>query len=184
MSSSTRAESASAANFYSPQNVAFYASEPYAPLDKGTKEIRLVTILPASDDDFLRCELLPAQPLAVIKHQYHALSYCAGDPKQTTPIVIDGLQFNAFVSLGSALHQLRRAAGAEQQLLWVDQICINQRNPMEKAHQVGFMRDIYKNAERVIVWLGDQRYGDLSLQWLQAQADDIKTGLYAVGLAW
>lgn len=38
--------------------------------------------------------------------------------------------------------------------LWVDAICINQRNPEERTQQVARMAAIYKSASRVIVWLG------------------------------
>lgn len=40
-------------------------------------------------------------------------------------------------------------------LLWVDAICIDQRRVMERNHQVPLMRDIYSQATRVLVWLGD-----------------------------
>ena len=156
MSPSTRAGSASAANFYSPHNASFHASQPYSSLQKGVKEIRLIRILSDNDEDLLRCELLPAQNIEDIKYRYLALSYCAGDPTQTAAMVVNGLRFNTFASLVPALCQLRRAVGIEQQLLWVDQICIDQSNSMERAHQVGFMKDIYENAERAMVWLGDQ----------------------------
>jgi hypothetical protein len=38
--------------------------------------------------------------------------------------------------------------------MWVDQICINQRDKDEKSHQVRLMDRIYEKAENVIVWLG------------------------------
>jgi hypothetical protein len=39
-------------------------------------------------------------------------------------------------------------------MLWVDAVCINQLDPVEKGHQVAQMGRIYENAERVVVWLG------------------------------
>lgn len=141
-------------NFYSPRNVSFYASKPYALLNRSAKEIRLIRILPGNDDDPLGCELLPAQRLEEVKYKYLALSYCAGDPTQTSSINIAGLQFNVFASLGVALRRLRRVESAEEHLLWVDQICIDQSDTIERAHQVGIMRDIYESASKVLVWLG------------------------------
>jgi hypothetical protein len=45
----------------------------------------------------------------------------------------------------------------------VDQICINQKDPHEKAHQVSLMAGIYSRARQVIAWLGvatdDSRVG-------------------------
>jgi len=41
--------------------------------------------------------------------------------------------------------------------LWVDAVCINQSDVLERGHQVSIMADIYRNATRTIVWLGDSR---------------------------
>ena len=37
---------------------------------------------------------------------------------------------------------------------WIDAICIDQANPIERGHQVSFMDRIFKNAACVFVWLG------------------------------
>jgi hypothetical protein len=42
-------------------------------------------------------------------------------------------------------------------MLWIDALCINQDDMMERNHQVARMGDIYRNATRVIVWLGRER---------------------------
>ena len=39
-------------------------------------------------------------------------------------------------------------------VLWVDAICINQQNHLERGHQVRHMASIYRAAERVVIWLG------------------------------
>ena len=44
--------------------------------------------------------------------------------------------------------------------LWVDAVCIDQENVLERGHQVSIMGDIYRNAARTIVWLGDNRPPD------------------------
>ena len=38
--------------------------------------------------------------------------------------------------------------------LWADAICINQGDVLEKNHQVQYMKSIYSNAKRVVIWLG------------------------------
>lgn len=40
--------------------------------------------------------------------------------------------------------------------LWVDQLCIDQDNEAERSQQVAKMGAIYENAERMLVWLGDE----------------------------
>lgn len=39
-------------------------------------------------------------------------------------------------------------------LLWIDALCINQKDNNEKSSQVMMMRDIYAHAKNVLVWLG------------------------------
>ena len=43
--------------------------------------------------------------------------------------------------------------------IWIDALSINQPNTMERNHQVQMMGNIYKDAERVIVWLGPAKGG-------------------------
>jgi hypothetical protein len=50
--------------------------------------------------------------------------------------------------------------------LWVDALCIDQRNLKERASQVILMRDIYSSAKRVIVWLGKDTPEAESAVWL------------------
>lgn len=57
-------------------------------------------------------------------------------------------------NLWSFLHQFRQTDETGC-LLWIDAICIDQQNTIERNHQVAQMRDIYSKATRVIVWLGD-----------------------------
>ncbi len=40
--------------------------------------------------------------------------------------------------------------------LEVDIVCINQDDNEERSSQVGRMRDIYVNAEQVVMWLGPE----------------------------
>jgi hypothetical protein len=45
------------------------------------------------------------------------------------------------------------ARHCETGFLWIDQICINQDDVLEKNGQVSAMRDIYSSCSSVIVWL-------------------------------
>lgn len=56
-------------------------------------------------------------------------------------------------NLSSALRHLRRLDKAR--ILWVDAICINQQDTVERDAQVIRMADIYASAPRVTVWLGE-----------------------------
>lgn len=162
--------------FYSPKNVSFYESKPYAPLDRHRQEIRLIRLFPGRCDDPIVCELLPPEPLETAR--YLAISYCAGDPNVTKKVTVNGIDFNAFANLEAALRRCRQPLDDYDEKrppapLWADQICIDQSNPSERAHQVAFMRDIYEHAGRVKVWLGDEGRGGAGLDWLNGQYGSI-----------
>jgi len=44
--------------------------------------------------------------------------------------------------------------------MWIDAICMNQTNNLERAQQVGIMKDIYKKAMHVVIWLGKETAED------------------------
>ncbi|RYP76572.1 hypothetical protein DL771_001641 [Monosporascus sp. 5C6A] len=60
-------------------------------------------------------------------------------------------------NLHNALKRLRYPH--KVRTLWVDAICINQGNTKERSHQVAFMDMIYKNADAVLVHMGEDRDG-------------------------
>ena len=43
-----------------------------------------------------------------------------------------------------------------QRHLWIDAICLNQSDAMEKAVQINLMGDIYAHAKKVYIWLGPE----------------------------
>jgi hypothetical protein len=52
--------------------------------------------------------------------------------------------------------------------MWVDAICINQDDPNERVDQVLRMKDIYRFAQHVLVWLGPADWtSDLALDSLR-----------------
>jgi Heterokaryon incompatibility protein (HET) len=83
---------------------------------------------------------------------YSALSYVWGDPEPTGTIAIDIYELNITKNLQQALHRLRSPTGAKK--LWIDAICIDQLNTIERGHQVKNMASIYRCASQVLVWLG------------------------------
>ncbi|CZT00745.1 hypothetical protein WAI453_009163 [Rhynchosporium graminicola] len=55
-------------------------------------------------------------------------------------------------NLASSLRFLRNKD--KKRVLWIDAICINQADTVERSAQVSRMRDIFSMASRVIVWVG------------------------------
>ncbi|KAK3341031.1 heterokaryon incompatibility protein-domain-containing protein [Neurospora tetraspora] len=99
---------------------------------------------------------------------YGALSYTWGDSPDAYEIFINDRKSLVKENLHMALLALRQTD--EDRLLWIDAICIDQDNDKEKGHQVGQMRQIYENAEQVLIWLGPSNRGidslmDLARRW-------------------
>ncbi len=87
------------------------------------------------------------------KPEYTALSYVWGkDQTITHPILLDGLEFQATKNLVDALTHI--LTDDRPITLWVDAVCINQRDVAERSAQVSQMRRIYQLAHTTIVWLG------------------------------
>jgi len=93
------------------------------------------------------------------RDRYTALSYVWGEPRLSDVILIDGKRLAITQSLGDALRSLRPRAAHSPLRIWVDQICINQGDMLERGRQVGLMHAIFKNAGRIFVWLGADASG-------------------------
>jgi hypothetical protein len=78
--------------------------------------------------------------------------------QRSMSIQLDGGSMAVTPNLLDALLQLRDHKFAA--LLWVDAICINQADLVERSLQVGIMGEIYGNAELVVVWLGKDTRND------------------------
>lgn len=114
--------------------------------------VRVLHLLPANSRlDDIECELhvvrLFDNPV------YEALSYTWGDESHRRYIIVNGLRFSITSNLWAALRYLRHTS--ETRCLWVDAICINQQNVIERNFMVSQMHVIYHNSKRVIAWLGD-----------------------------
>ncbi|WYZ43194.1 hypothetical protein EsH8_VI_000893 [Colletotrichum jinshuiense] len=87
---------------------------------------------------------------------YEALSYTWGIPDLSFHIELNGKRLGITNNLYTALRQLR--SDDQDRILWVDAVCIDQSNPKERGHQVQQMGYIYRQAERVLFWLGQATY--------------------------
>lgn len=126
----------------------------YRPLALAHHAIRLLRLLPNQDKAAeLRCELFEYSLEGFHSYRDDALSYVWGDPDETLPVIMDGHRFDVTSNLHAALSQLRHYSFAR--LLWVDAICINQRDNTEKEQQIQYMTTIYSQANCVVVWLGE-----------------------------
>jgi hypothetical protein len=128
----------------------------YSRLPQERNIIRLLLLLPSNDEpENLRCRLFEyaIQEEKEASHPYEALSYVWGSGGNLRSINVDNQKLAITENLYKALLHLRDPTIT--QTIWVDAICINQEDEIEKGLQIQFMAAIFAKASRVIVWLGE-----------------------------
>ncbi|RSL50338.1 hypothetical protein CEP54_012002 [Fusarium duplospermum] len=135
----------------------------YDPLSRDDSEIRLVRFHETSGSELsLSLELRHA---SMSETNYSALSYVWGDVSDTIEINLNNSSIKIGRNLHAGLKQLRE--DGVRDWLWIDSICIRQSDLDEKTYQVGLMRDIFSNADRVYSWLGPGSNGsDAAMDFL------------------
>jgi hypothetical protein len=109
--------------------------------------------------------------------RFEALSYTWGDKKNQKHIVLNGDTFLIRENIEAALRRLRYTN--KLRILWVDAICVNQRDDIEKNEQVLLMRQIYESAERVCIWLGEPTDAShLGVKCIQSNGWSLSMGWY------
>jgi hypothetical protein len=83
-------------------------------------------------------------------------------------------------SLFAALRQIRWRQ--KNRIVWIDQLCINQTDDDEKAHQIALMGTIYSQTIKDLLWLGEIDHADfipqiglsgkLPLRWVDRESGD------------
>jgi hypothetical protein len=117
-------------------------------LDVESHAIRTVTLLPGPWTSPIRCLL---NNVTLDHASYNAVSYAWGDPDDKTYILVGDTQLAIPSNLEVALRYLRKPQALE---LWIDAICINQQDAVEKAHQVAMMGEIFRRSTYTYIWLG------------------------------
>ncbi|KAJ4345568.1 uncharacterized protein N0V89_011701 [Didymosphaeria variabile] len=130
--------------------------------------IRLLHIHTDGSDDDTTFEIVIIKlPTDSEPFAFETLSYTWGAPRRVASL---SLHNNSGVigltqNLSQAIPHLVRTS--QTRYLWIDQLCINQNDPGEKAQQVSIMDKIYKAGSRVIVWLGPaDEHTTIIKEWL------------------
>ena len=111
--------------------------------------------------------------------QYDALSYTWGNEENAETIQVieyesgeHCAELRGYQNLALALRHLRYSD--RTRTMWVDSICINQEDILERNEQVTRMASIYKLATHVVVWLGVEESNSChAIEVLQHIADQI-----------
>jgi len=120
------------------------------------------------DDGFRVLTLDPGEAGSIVKGRvqtfslsstptYNALSYVWGQEPPIHPILVNDELTLIRPNLFHALQRIRALQPAGVQMrIWIDSLCINQRDDLEKNTQVMRMAQIYNKAEGVFIWLGEE----------------------------
>jgi Heterokaryon incompatibility protein (HET) len=159
----------------------------YTPLngDSG-EEMRLVFLLPGDEWSTICCQLrTSALPSDKIDQgdtsSYAALSYVWGHTNHDRSILLEEKPVLVRENLWMALFYLRSKTHVK--ILWIDALCLNQADTLERNHQVSQMGRIYGSADHVIVWLGlptEQSYS--ALRYLQSLVTPELSSLLRTGV--
>ena len=134
----------------------------YQNLEKKCSEIRLLKVRPAAFARGLpgmrpiRAELITS-PIATAP-PFAAVSY-RWTYSETMPVLIGNRILRVSSSICELLGVLDTEDGRASEpdrYLWIDSICINQEDVVEKSWQVPMMEEIYRSATHVVGWLGTE----------------------------
>ncbi|EHK50236.1 hypothetical protein TRIATDRAFT_90562 [Trichoderma atroviride IMI 206040] len=118
----------------------------------GGDHIRILSLAPSANlSDPIHVELSVVK--LADKPAFNALSYVWGTSTEKLSITCNGKQFDVTENLDSALRHLR--SEDNERIFWIDAICINQKDDLERGYQVSLMKDIYRMASLVVIWLGE-----------------------------
>ncbi|KAI5860303.1 HET-domain-containing protein [Durotheca rogersii] len=143
-----------------------YSSVPLNPKQGNpqSRTIRVLRLLPTKVHGLPSCQIRTIEFDSAQRSSYHALSYTWGpttreearkgmNDERNCPITCNGRPLLVTKNLFNCLSQLEKNRYYGQDL-WADAICVNQDDREELCGQVSIMADIYRSADRVIIWLG------------------------------
>lgn len=143
----------------------------YRSLDTFRNEIRLLRILPGSEDP-ISCTLShisldSLQPYDALSYAWQERTIFSAEQLATREIIIiDGVEMEVEVNLAAFLKAARSIRW--EQPFWIDAVCINQIDVPERNDQILRMRDIYRKATKGVVWLGPENANsDLAIEFAQ-----------------
>lgn len=136
------------------QNIAEHREFEHSPLEAGSIRLLRVGKLCLRDLFFnnIDCELIHVPLSEAPAHGYECISYRWDNSEHLHYLNLGNALF--WVSPTVKMILLDHRSFFKSKYVWIDQVCINQRNSTEKSEQVRMMKDIYEKASKVIIHLG------------------------------
>ncbi|KAI9728295.1 MAG: hypothetical protein M1834_007699 [Cirrosporium novae-zelandiae] len=145
---------------------------------EASRSIRIIQLDPALlSSSKLRIQLTEKTLSVTNPLRYEAVSYVWGSSSQQRrldrPIICYEKTLLVTRNCEEALLRLRRRT--KPRFLWIDAICIDQSSVRERGQQVELMGDVFRSAERVVIWIGEStKETTRAFEYLEAVAHDRK----------
>ena len=142
-----------------PQTTRIQEASPsiYSSLDRSLHEFRLLVLKPGTHDKPLHATLKRVRFPHAGKRKgtsaFETISYVWGDQSVRDSITVNGQLLDIPASAASALRRMRFRHG--ERSLWIDSVCINQGDLLERGQQVSMMSEIYFCAFANLIHLGE-----------------------------
>ena len=122
-------------------------SKPFPYTRLQDNEIRLLRISIDPDSNLLICNF-DVRDLTASRGTYKAISYCWGDPEPRHSVLCTtGDHLNLTESAAEVLRFV--VSRDSEDWYWIDQICINQEDLVERSAQVSIMGQVYSSTRQV-----------------------------------
>jgi hypothetical protein len=142
---------------------------PYAYcLLKGPKWVRILELFPSIDHTdplegritHVNCESLEADAASPMLN-YDAVSYTWGDVSYSHDLIIRDSERLCVMKITAVVDSMLRwfRKPARTLYLWIDALCLNQSDVEELSEQVKVMAEIYSQAQKVRIWMGEEDEG-------------------------
>jgi Heterokaryon incompatibility protein (HET) len=134
----------------------------YKPLRVNSNQIRVLE-LDQQAGEKLSCRI---RHVDLDEADFTCLSYPWGDSEQHYRMIVkdeNGQDLGDIPltrNLHNALRNLRDSPNVPWTIFWIDQISVNQIDQVERSHQVELMSKLYRQATRIITYLGEAESGD------------------------
>ncbi|KAK3068047.1 hypothetical protein LTR53_014679 [Teratosphaeriaceae sp. CCFEE 6253] len=131
------------------------ADKLYQPLGAGTRQIRILILRESGYlDDPLVCDLEHMILTDPSHTEYETISYCWGDESLRSTVQIQSRLIDVPASSAQSLRRMRLPD--KSRVLWIDALCINQKDLAEKSAQVAIMGEIYARGKGNLIYLGEE----------------------------
>jgi len=128
----------------------------YSPLDSSFREISVLNIHPGSPSNEIILTFDIIRIEADSNLDFGAVSYRWGSPEGEHQILLDD---QLLIVTSSQMKMIQDPYNLNRiRRVWIDAVCINQKNVAERNRQVQLLQNVFCNSQCARIWLNHQIY--------------------------